>query len=147
MLRDLLDANRIRAGERLPLRLDTCDLGQIADEVVEELRVVHGDRFVIGSADRVRGVWSRDELRRALWNLGSNGIFEPFTRTSDSAQSGIERWGLGLTLVRGVVEAHGGHVSMTSSESEGTTFTIEIPLDARPYQGGHGAETTPATIH
>jgi hypothetical protein len=33
MVRGLLDANRIRAGERLPLRLDTCDLLSVAREV------------------------------------------------------------------------------------------------------------------
>ncbi|HSD87981.1 MAG TPA: GAF domain-containing sensor histidine kinase [Kofleriaceae bacterium] len=173
MIRDLLDANRIRAGERLPLRLDTCDLGRVANEVVEELRVLHGDHFVIDARDRVLGIWSADELRRALWNLGSNAvkygaldrpitfvvrregerafasvhnwgtpipddiqahIFEPFARTSNAVQSGQPGWGLGLTLVRGSAEAHGGRVSLASSAQEGTTFTIEVPLDARPYQ-------------
>jgi signal transduction histidine kinase len=33
MIRDLLDANRIRAGEKLPLRIDECDLAVVAQEV------------------------------------------------------------------------------------------------------------------
>ena len=173
MIRDLLDANRIRAGERLPLRLDSCDLGQIAQEVVEELRILYGDRFVIEADDRALGIWSADELRRALWNLGTNAvkygardrpitfvvrkqgarafasvhnwgapipdeiqaqIFKPFARTSDAVESGQPGWGLGLTLVRGSAEAHGGHASLASTAVAGTTFTIELPLDARPYQ-------------
>jgi len=40
-------------------------------------------------------------------------------------------WGLGLTLVKGVVEAHHGKVYATSSESEGTVFTIDLPNDSR----------------
>src|SRR5207247_8994766 len=36
MIHDLLDANLIRAGQRLPLRLDQCDLGAVAREAVEE---------------------------------------------------------------------------------------------------------------
>jgi K+-sensing histidine kinase KdpD len=36
MIRDLLDANRIRAGERLPLRLDSCDLVALAQQIAEE---------------------------------------------------------------------------------------------------------------
>lgn len=173
MVRDLLDANRIRGGQRLPLRLDMCDLGGTAQEVVEELIALHGDRFVLHAEERVRGIWSAEELRRALWNLGSNAIkygaatepitftvtragdrarasvnnrgpvitpadqeqiFKPFTRTH-SAQGGSSKgWGLGLTLVWGCAEAHGGTVSVQSDAATGTTFTLELPLDARPYQ-------------
>lgn len=173
MIRDLLDANRIRAGERLPLRLDTCDLGQIAHEVAEELRIRHGDRFVVQADSRALGVWSADELRRALLNLGSNAVkygapdrpitfivrrvagrafasvhnwgapispddqaqlFEPFARSRAAIESGGAGWGLGLTLVRGCANAHGGTVSVVSTPAEGTTFTLDLPLDARPYQ-------------
>lgn len=174
MIRDLLDANRLRAGERLPLRLDTCDLGQIAHEIAEELRVLHGDRFVVESDPRVLGVWSADELRRALSNLGSNAVkygapdrpitftvrrvggravasvhnwgppippddqaqlFEPFAGSRAAIEkSGRAGWGLGLTLVRGCANAHGGEVSVVSTPAEGTMFTLDLPLDARPYQ-------------
>jgi signal transduction histidine kinase len=34
-------------------------------------------------------------------------------------------------LVRGAAEAHGGRVSVHSAAGLGTTFTIEVPLDAR----------------
>lgn len=40
-------------------------------------------------------------------------------------------WGLGLALVKGIVEAHQGKVEVTSSKVEGTTFTIILPNDAR----------------
>jgi signal transduction histidine kinase len=187
MIRDLLDGYRIRAGERLPLRLDTCDLGQLAFEVVEELRISHGARFVIDAGDRVYGIWSVDELRRALWNLGSNAVkygahdrpitfvvrregervfasvhnwgapiaddiqahmLEPFARTMNAVQDDQPDWGLGLTLVRGFVEAHGGCVALESTALEGTTFTIELPLDARPYQNvvAH-VQVSAATAH
>lgn len=183
MIRDLLDVDRIRAGERLPLRLDTCDLGQIAHAVAEELRVLHGDRFVVEADSRVLGVWSADELRRALWNLGSNAVnhgapdrpitfivrrvdgravasvhnwgtpispddqarlFEPFTRTRAAIERGRTGWGLGLTLVHGCVTAHGGEVSAASTPAEGTTFTLDLPLDARPYQSSTVAPVDPS---
>lgn len=182
MIRDLLDVNRIRVGERLPLRLDTCDLGQIAHEVAEELRMLHGDRFVVEADARALGVWSADELRRALWNLGSNAVkygapdrpitftvrrvegrafasvhnwgapispddqtqlFEPFARSRAAIESGRPGWGLGLTLVRGCAEAHGGAVSVASNPAEGTTFTLDLPLDARPYQSSSVAPLEP----
>jgi len=37
--------------------------------------------------------------------------------------------GLGLFIVREIVEMHGGHVTVTSALGEGSTFTVELPLD------------------
>jgi signal transduction histidine kinase len=74
MIRDLLDVSRVRAGQRLPLRLDHCDLGLVAEEVIEELYASHGNRFELAKGDAVRGFWSHEELRRALWNLCVNAV-------------------------------------------------------------------------
>lgn len=60
-------------------------------------------------------------------------LFDPYQRTVDVAQGTITGWGLGLTLVRGVAEAHGGMVEVKSVAGDGTTFTVLIPLDSRPY--------------
>jgi signal transduction histidine kinase len=52
-------------------------------------------------------------------------FFRMFARGDDrSATSG---WGLGLALVRGAAEAHGGSVDIVSAADSGTTFTVEIP--------------------
>jgi signal transduction histidine kinase len=55
-------------------------------------------------------------------------IFEPFVHkeapSSAHATSGL---GLGLFIVREVVTAHEGLVEVTSTESEGTTFTLRLP--------------------
>ncbi|HWM88156.1 MAG TPA: ATP-binding protein [Kofleriaceae bacterium] len=74
MVNGLLDVHRIRTGQRLPLSLAECDLGAIAREAVEELRSSHGDRFVLQNDRGVRGVWSAEQLRRAIWNLAVNAI-------------------------------------------------------------------------
>lgn len=96
MIRDLLDVSRIQAGQRLPLNLDWCDLREIAEEVAEELRAVHGPRFAIVAEDDVRGVWSRDELRRAIWNLSVNAV--KYGRTDTPVTIRVAREGNGVRL-------------------------------------------------
>jgi len=53
-------------------------------------------------------------------------IFTKFFR-GDAAASGITGTGLGLAVSRDIVESHGGRISFTSAEGEGTTFYVELP--------------------
>ncbi|RKH46020.1 GAF domain-containing protein [Corallococcus sp. AB049A] len=57
-------------------------------------------------------------------------IFEPFHRTRSATESASKGWGLGLALVRGLAESHGGKATVTSCAEKGTCFTITLPLDA-----------------
>lgn len=58
-------------------------------------------------------------------------IFEPFRRSSCVQKKGTKGWGLGLTLVKAIAEAHGGRVSVESKEAEGTRFEVVLLRDAR----------------
>ncbi len=53
-------------------------------------------------------------------------IYDPFYTTR--GQSGGT--GLGLSVVHGIVEAHGGHIDVQSAPAHGTTFSIVLPLNA-----------------
>jgi signal transduction histidine kinase len=63
-----------------------------------------------------------------------DSLFEAFRRSRQAEGRGVRGWGLGLALVRAVAEAHGGSVAVESLPETGTTFTVDVPLDARPFQ-------------
>jgi signal transduction histidine kinase len=177
MVKDLLDASRIRAGESLALTMNECDLREVALMTLRELGAAYGDRFILETErETIAGYWNEDGLRRVIENLASNAVkygfpqqlitvslkqnaktvqiivhnfgnpipkddqerlFEPFQRSHSIQSNSKKGWGLGLTLVRGVVEAHGGHVNVTSDEREGTNFIVTLPKDSRPFQVLH----------
>ena len=55
-------------------------------------------------------------------------LFESFFRPSTALSTGVQGTGLGLTIVRSIVERHDGSVAVTSTEGAGTTFEIRLPL-------------------
>ena len=174
MIKDLLDANRIRAGEPLTFSMNECDMRYIALTALRDLGISYGDRFML-ETDRecINGYWNEESMRRVIENLVNNAVkygspqelitvsieqlddlvqikvhnagnsiskadqvnlFQPFHRTNSAKNGEKKGWGLGLTLVRGVAQAHGGSVKVESSEQEGTSFIVTIPRDSRPFQ-------------
>lgn len=61
-------------------------------------------------------------------------VFQVFRRAIAAKQCGAQGWGIGLPYVRSVAEAHGGSIDVDSALERGTTFTINVPLDARPFR-------------
>ena len=55
-------------------------------------------------------------------------VFEPFFTTKDFGKG----TGLGLTVVKGIIEDHGGTIEVESVVDKGTTFWIRLPLDKAP---------------
>jgi len=61
-------------------------------------------------------------------------IFTPFYTTKALGKG----TGMGLSIVYGVVKMHAGDISVDSQVGAGTTFTVRIPIGAKPREDNHG---------
>lgn len=68
-------------------------------------------------------------------------IFERYERTSSAKKhSGL---GLGLYILRQIVDAHGGTVRVESEPGKGSTFTVDLPLEAKVQRSGPSSQVEP----
>ncbi|NUR59680.1 MAG: GHKL domain-containing protein, partial [Catenulispora sp.] len=104
-------------------------LGNLVENAVnyspEETRVAvtvkrAGDRVEIAVTDQGIGIPERDLER----------IFERFYRVDPARSRATGGTGLGLSIVKHIAATHGGEVTVWSSEGNGSTFTLRLPLSA-----------------
>ena len=137
-------------GDRFVLVGDDSIPGHWApDALLRAIENVGRNAVKYGSKSRPITITVRALHERALITVHNEGSYIPVEQQETlfrafhrlpSAEDSTRGWGLGLAQVRGVAEAHGGSIGVDSLPERGTTFTIDIPLDARPHQS---AATTP----
>lgn len=129
---------KLSIGELPPVHADAAQLERVFANLLENAvrysagepvsvraRALH-NRIVVRIVDRGPGISSADQRR----------IFEPFYR--GSAVNGSHRGsGIGLAIVKGLVEANNGRVWVESLPGQGACFVVELPIEA-------DAETTRA---
>lgn len=142
-----------------PLDLEIVDLSKVLEQIEREYPgievVVSGQAEVAGNVARLRQLM-RNLVRNAVQATGgTQGITVRLDRVQDSVVVDVrddgpgisqedmphlfERFysrrggtGVGLSVVKGIVEQHEGTIAVHSVDGEGTRFTVELPsLDAR----------------
>jgi signal transduction histidine kinase len=119
-----LDADAV--GQALANLVDNAIKYSADDRVLTVEARVEGGTLLLSVADRGLGIPAAEHAR----------IFEKFYRVGKSDTQGRRGSGVGLALVRHVVEAHGGQVTVESAPGQGSRFTLRLPLTAG---GGAGA--------
>lgn len=83
-------------------------------------RLFEGTKAVIEVLDRGAGLLPDDEQK----------VFTKFYRGQSTSQS--PGTGLGLTICKGIVQAHGGSIDARNREGGGAVFTITLPVEGAP---------------
>ena len=85
---------------------------------VRESNTESGPAIQIAVHDQGEGIPSREIPH----------LFDPFFRGERARQTQTQGSGLGLSLVKQVVEAHGGEIDVSSTPGAGSTFVVELPV-------------------
>jgi signal transduction histidine kinase len=119
--------------ENLPdIVFDREAIGQVIYNLIDnackysqELKTVDVQLFLTGSniiiSVRDYGVGIRKEDQEK--------IFSRFYRAGEELAQSVKGSGIGLAIVKQIVEAHHGEITVESSPGKGSTFTVRIPLD------------------
>lgn len=75
-----------------------------------------------------------EDKGQGLTEQDMQAIFSKFTRLSSKPTAGESSTGLGLSIVKKIVEIHGGRVWVQSKKNEGSTFSFSIPIDTKNTQ-------------
>lgn len=95
-----------------------------AGGTVEIKTVRRGDKACVYVRDSGIGIAPEDHKR----------VFERFVQLDGSTSRRYSGTGLGLALVKEIVELHGGRISLESEVGKGTTFWFELPITEPPTE-------------
>ncbi len=169
MLDNLLNFTQTRIGGGLKFVIVEANIAEIANQVVEEFRLLYPNRVIHHKTDGdCTGNWDADRMSQVYQNLISNALqygsidtpVEVFTTASDdyvvfkvknvgasipkeiqhrifdlmqrgslanTERNAKKNLGLGLYIVREIIVAHGGTISVESTPETGTTFKVQLP--------------------
>ncbi|HEY0195756.1 MAG TPA: HAMP domain-containing sensor histidine kinase [Kofleriaceae bacterium] len=146
-----------QAGRRgIAIQLDRCDeslvvgdrrkIRQVVSSLVSNAVKFTPDRGRVGIAVRRGALADHDDAAPAIQLVVSDSgigisrdqvakIFEPFFQVDSSSTRAFGGTGLGLTLAKAYVEAHGGRIWVDTAPGQGSTFTATFPAARDPGDG------------
>ncbi len=114
------------------------------DRIAQLISNLVGNAILYGKRDAPVRITLQDEGGDVVFSIHNEGtpippallprVFEPFRRaeSGNDAAARSKGLGLGLYIARQIVQAHGGDISVRSTEADGTTFTVRLPKGAKP---------------
>jgi signal transduction histidine kinase len=123
---------------KIPVLADGGRLRQVVDNLITNaLKHAPGSQVRVSTGKNEGTAWIE---------IGDDGpgmtqeqvarVFDPFYQVDSSDNRASGGVGLGLYISKRIVEAHGGHIDMWSTEGEGTTVRLEIPKEPPISQNG-----------
>ena len=95
-------------------------------------------RNAVGGTITVRAAREGEVVRFAVADTGpgisSDELPHVFDRYYQAQRKNRDGIGLGLSIARGIVEAHGGRIWVESEEGKGSTFFFTLPVGDAPSQ-------------
>jgi signal transduction histidine kinase len=127
-----------RSGEAVPVEADGKAIQQALINLIDNA-IKHSPKGAVITV----GLESADGKHVWLWvedhGEGIPGseherIFERFYRVGSELRRETQGVGIGLSIVKHIVEAHGGRVTVRSAPGQGSRFTIELPVKPQDAQ-------------
>ncbi|HEU5166715.1 MAG TPA: HAMP domain-containing sensor histidine kinase [Chitinophagaceae bacterium] len=117
---DLIEADEVHFPNLINNLIDN-SVKYAKDNVPPEIKIstaANGKNMTIRLEDNGIGM-AKETVKR---------IFEKFYRAHTGNVHNVKGFGLGLSYVKTMVDAHGGHIKVDSMPGKGSTFTLELPL-------------------
>jgi signal transduction histidine kinase len=121
---------RLRDGSPVHLGGDRGRLAQMMDNLVSNAIkfTPEGGAVTVTTALREeQGVFEVEDSGMGISAADQAHLYDRFFRTSVAADQAIPGTGLGLTITKAIVDAHGGSIDLRSTVGRGTTFVVKLP--------------------
>ncbi len=123
------------------VRLDRSRMAQVIDNLVSNaVKYSHPGTKITVAAAATGGeaeIRVRDE-GQGIPLEEQEKLFKHFGKTSVKATAGERSIGLGLAIIKNIVDAHGGRIRVESRPGEGSTFIVTLPVGGPALGAGKG---------
>jgi PAS domain S-box-containing protein len=119
----------VKAGELPPCKGDAGQISQVFSNLIDNALKyrVDGRKAVVrisGAVDGQMRVYTVEDNGRGISEMHKDKVFEIFHRLDPTG--GVAGEGLGLTIVRRIVQRHGGSIRLESKEGQGSKFVFSL---------------------